>query len=56
MEGWARGRGFESDRPEPRDGWSPPELRPPPVAEIMAARRAAEIAGGRNGSGYRAVK
>lgn len=42
MEGWARRRGFEFDRPEPRDGWSPPELRPPSDAEIMAARRAAE--------------
>lgn len=42
MEGWARGRGFKFDRPEPRDGWSPPELRPPSDAEIMAARRAAE--------------
>ena len=41
MEGWARERGFGFDRPEPRGGWSPPELRPPADAEIEAARRAA---------------
>ena len=42
LDAWARKRGFEFDRPEPRDGWSPPELRPPPDAEITAARREVE--------------
>ena len=42
MEGWAKERGFEFGLPEARDGWSPPELRPPPDKDIMAARRAAE--------------
>ena len=42
MERWAKGRGLEFDRPQPREGWSPPELRPPPDAEIMAARRKVE--------------
>ena len=40
MEEWAKERGFAFGRPEPRDGWSPPELRPPDDAWIMAARRA----------------
>ena len=29
MEKWAKDRGVEFGRPEPRDGWPPPELRPP---------------------------
>ena len=40
MEKWAKDRGVEFGQPEPREGWSPPELRPPSDEEIMAARRA----------------
>ena len=42
MEAWAKERKFEFGRPEPREGWSPPELLPPPDEEIMAARQAVE--------------
>ena len=39
---WAAGQGIALTSPEPRDGWSPPELRPPPDREIEAARKRLE--------------